>query len=82
VYSIIVRKRQGGCEFVPIGLVGPNISPDGVQDRSIEPLDLPVGLRGIRGREDLGHPQLAATCLENLGRELKAVVREDVQGAP
>jgi hypothetical protein len=34
----------------------------------------------ICGREDLGHPQLAATCLEELGRELRAVVREDVQG--
>jgi hypothetical protein len=56
VYSGIVRKSQGGCEFVPIELVGPNISPEGVQDRSIEPVDLPVGLGVIRGREDPWSP--------------------------
>jgi hypothetical protein len=78
---MLVRKRQGGCELVPIGLVGSSISPEGVQHRSIETLDLPVGLGVMRGREDLGQLQRAATCLEELGRELRAVVYEDVQGA-
>jgi hypothetical protein len=34
----------------------------------------------MRGRENFDHPQLAATRLEELGRELRAVVSEDVQG--
>ena len=42
----------------------------------IKSLDLAIGLRMIRRREDVAYPQNAANILKEPGRELRSIVRQ------
>ena len=72
----VIRVRQGWCVNVPFLRVIVHEASQHGHQRPVIPLSLPVGLRMLRAGERIRYSEDLACFLEELGRELRAIIRQ------
>ena len=80
MYPAIVSERQSRCLLIPVVLAFRNVPTKGIQDRPVESFDLPIRLGMVSGRKHFLDPELSASCEEELRRELRTIIRQDMTG--